>query len=90
MRRWTTVADARIVRLNAELHPVTEYEGEQYTRFGLATARWWRRTPAEIIPHVAQADAVFAVSVTLPDPVIRAMAHCLVIARWGRASTKSA
>ena len=83
MRRWTTVADARIVRLNAELHPVTEFEREQYGRFGLRPLEVEARTPAEIIPHVAQADAVFAVSVTLPEPVIRAMAHCLVIARMG-------
>jgi D-3-phosphoglycerate dehydrogenase len=83
MRCGTTVAEARIVRLNAELHPVTEYESEQYARFGLSPAMVEARTPAEIIPHVAQADAVFAVSVALPGPVIHAMSRCLVISRMG-------
>ena len=83
MRRGTTVADARIVRLNAELHPVTKHESVQYARFGLAPAMVEARTPAEIIPHIAQADAVFAVSVALPEPVIRAMARSLVISRMG-------
>ena len=79
----TNVANARIVRLNAELHPVTEYEREQYARFNLAPIEIEAHTPEEIVPHVAQAAAVFAVSVSLPAAVIDAMQCCLVISRMG-------
>lgn len=83
MRPRTSVADARVVRLNAEMHPVSAYEREEYARFGLAPVLAEARTPDELIPLVAQADAVFAVSVTLPAEVIRAMEKCLVISRMG-------
>ena len=88
MRYGTPLVEARIVRLNAEQHPVTAYEAEQYARFGLTPKLVEARTPAEIIPHVAEADAVFAVSVSLPAAVIDAMARCRVISRMGTGTDK--
>jgi D-3-phosphoglycerate dehydrogenase len=79
----TNLAEARIVRLNAELHPISAYERGQYARFGLAPVEAEAHTPEAIIPVVAQAAAVFAVSVSLPAAVIDAMPHCRVISRMG-------
>lgn len=73
----------KVVRLNAEMHPVTPYEYEYYDRYGLSPLQVEAHTPAAIIPHVAEADAVFAVSVSLPAPVIEAMSRCQVISRLG-------
>jgi phosphoglycerate dehydrogenase-like enzyme len=73
----------KIVRLNAELHPVTPYEQVCYDLYGLNPERVEAHSVEEIIPHVADADAVFAVSVKLPAPVIQAMARCQVISRLG-------
>ncbi len=81
--RANNLHDAAIVRLNAQIHPVTPYELAAYERYGLSPSLVEARTPAEIIPNVAQADAVFAVSVALPAPVIQAMARCRVISRMG-------
>ena len=88
MTYGTPLVEARIVRLNAEQHPVTAYEAEQYARFGLTPTRVEARTPAEIIPYIAEADAVFAVSVALPAAVIDAMRRCRVISRMGTGTDK--
>jgi phosphoglycerate dehydrogenase-like enzyme len=83
MRRETTFANTRIVRLNAQKHPITEAEREQYARFGLSPALVEPNTPDEIIACTADAHAVFAVSVTLPAEVITALSRCVVISRMG-------
>ncbi|MBW7886246.1 MAG: hypothetical protein H3C34_27190 [Caldilineaceae bacterium] len=79
----TSLTRARIVRLNAKLHPPTQYELAYYDRYRLAPFLVEAQTPAEIIPHVSQADAVFVVSVAMPASVIRALERCVIISRMG-------
>jgi len=81
-------ADKHIVRLNAEMHAVTEYEEAAYRHYGIDPLRVEARTPEELIPIVRDADAVFAVSVLLPRVVIESMAKCLVISRQGAGTDK--
>jgi len=81
--RANNLHNATIVRLNAQLHPVTPYEFAAYERYGISPTLVEAQAPAEITAHVAHADAVFAVSVALPAPVIQSMARCRVISRMG-------
>jgi D-3-phosphoglycerate dehydrogenase / 2-oxoglutarate reductase len=84
LRNWKHLfKSARIVRLNAELFPVNEYETEVFARFGLSLVQVEATTPKEIIPHVANADAVCVVSAALPAPVIDGMKRCRIISRHG-------
>jgi D-3-phosphoglycerate dehydrogenase len=75
--------DYRVVRLNAKLFPVNAYEIEIFARYALSPVKVEAATPAEIIPHVEDADAVCVVSAALPAPVIEGMKRCRVIARHG-------
>lgn len=77
------LSEARIVRLNARLHPVSECEAQYFARYQITPVLAEVSTPAEVIAHVADADAVFVVSASLQAPVIEAMAHCRVISRMG-------
>jgi D-3-phosphoglycerate dehydrogenase len=80
--------DFRIVRLNATLFPPSEYEQALYARYGLAPTLVEAATPTEIIPHIADCDALFAVSVALPTVVINSLARCRVISRLGTGTDK--
>lgn len=80
--------DLKIVRLNAEMHGVTEYEEAALRHYGMTPIRVEARTPEEIIPIVHDADAVFAVSVLLPREVIDSMERCKVISRMGAGTDK--
>ncbi len=84
MKNWKELLkDYKVVRLNAKLFPVSDYEIEIYKRYGLSPEKVEAATPGEIIPHVENADAVFVVSAALPAPVIEEMKNCRVIARHG-------
>jgi D-3-phosphoglycerate dehydrogenase len=87
---WSFMRDRRIVRLNARLFPAGDFERAQWRRFGMAPLEFEAATPAEIIPHVAQADALFAVSVSLPPAVIERLERCQVISRLGTGTDKIA
>ena len=80
--------DARVVRLNATLFPPNEHELALYERYGLRPALVEAATPEQIIPHVADCDALFAVSVALPAAVIERLARCRVISRLGTGTDK--
>ena len=73
----------RIVRLNAELFPVTLEERAEYERAGIVPIECESNGLEELAPVVAEADGVFAVSVKLPSDVIGAMTRCRVISRLG-------
>jgi D-3-phosphoglycerate dehydrogenase len=79
----SSLADCRIVRLNAELFPVSREEQEACRRHGIEPEPVEAETEAELREVVAGADAVFAVSVKLPASVIAAMDRCRVISRMG-------
>ena len=87
---WSFMANKRIIRLNARLFPVGDFERAQWARFNMRPLEVEAATPAEIIPHVAQCDALFAVSVALPAPVIDALERCQVISRLGTGTDKIA
>lgn len=50
---WSFMANKRIVRLNARLFPVADFERAQWARFNMRPLEVEAATPAEIIPHVA-------------------------------------
>jgi D-3-phosphoglycerate dehydrogenase len=80
----------RVVRLNAELFPMGDYEANLYRQYGIKPVEVEANTPADIIPHVAECDALFAISVTLPATVVEALDRCRVISRLGAGTDKIA
>lgn len=90
MSKWSHLQDFKVVRLNAELMPVNRFEAAMYRHYGITPTLVEAATPAEIIPHVHDADAVFAISVMLPEPVIDSLDRCRLISRLGNGTDKIA
>jgi len=84
----TGLSGLRVVRLNATLFPPSDFERAEWARVGLAPVDAEANTVDELIPLVAEADGVFAISVALPAPVVGAMARCRVISRLGTGTDK--
>ena len=78
----------RVVRLNAQLGPVSDFEAEQHRQHGLAPVQVEANTLVEIISHVKDCDALFVISSALPTPVIESLARCRVISRMGLGTDK--
>ena len=78
----------KIVRLNAELFPVTGFEQEKYDEQSMTTVAVEAHDREELIEHVKDADAVMVVSQSLPADVINAMRRCRVICRLGTGTDK--
>jgi D-3-phosphoglycerate dehydrogenase len=87
MRDWSHLAEARVIRLNATLH-ANDYEFEVYQEYNLRPIFCEPYYPDEIIPYVEECDALFAVSVNLPTPVIESLKRCKVISRLGTGTDK--
>ena len=87
---WSFMRGMRVVRLNARLFPAGAYERAQWARFGIEPVEVEANAPGEIIAHVAECDALFAVSVSLPVQVIDSLARCRVISRLGTGTDKIA
>lgn len=77
------LSDFKVVRLNAELFPVTRFEQEKYDAHGVTPVAVEARSQEELIAAVARADAVMVVSQALPAEVIHTMSRCRVICRLG-------
>ena len=88
MPAQVSCADARIVRLNANLMPVTPAEARLYKQFGLTPVEVEAFTPDEIIPFVAECDALAVVSASLPVEVIDSLSKCRLISRLGNRTDK--
>jgi D-3-phosphoglycerate dehydrogenase len=88
MARWGHLKDFRIIRLNATLMPVHPAEAAMYRRYNLNPVQVEANTPEEIIPYVADCDALFAVSVALPLRVIESLTRCRLISRLGAGTDK--
>ena len=84
----TDLRRLRVVRLNAVLFPPSDFERAEWKRAGLAPVEAEANTVEDLIPVVAEADGVFAISVALPTPVVAAMARCRVISRLGTGTDK--
>jgi phosphoglycerate dehydrogenase-like enzyme len=78
----------RVIRLNAMLGPVSDFEADQYRQHGLAPIQVEANTPEEIIPDVKDCDALFVISSSLPAPVIESLDRCRVISRMGIGTDK--
>ena len=78
----------RVVRLNATLFPPSDFERAEWARTRLVPVEAEANTVAELIPLVAEADGVFAISVALPTEVVAAMNRCRVISRLGTGTDK--
>ena len=78
----------RTVRLNADLFPVGDFETKLFRKYGLKVTESLGYTPEEILSDVADCDALFAVSVSLPEEVIENLATCQVISRIGTGTDK--
>ena len=87
---WSFMRGMRVVRLNARLFPAGAFERAQWARFGIEPVEVEANTPDEIMAHVADCDALFAVSVSLPVSVIDGLARCRVISRLGTGTDKIA
>jgi D-3-phosphoglycerate dehydrogenase len=81
-------ADARIVRLNANLMPVTPAEARLYKQLGVTPVEVEAFTPDEIIPMVEECDALAVVSASLPKEVIDSLSNCRLISRLGNGTDK--
>ena len=88
MRNWSDLEKCRIVRLNASLFPVSEFEASLYEEFNLRPVQVEANSPDEIVPHVENCDALFAISVSLPESVISSLSRCRVISRLGTGTDK--
>jgi D-3-phosphoglycerate dehydrogenase / 2-oxoglutarate reductase len=80
----------RVVRLNAALFPIDAYEAGLYQQYELRPVEVEAATPGDLLAHIADADAVFAVSVALPAVVVAGLERCRVISRLGAGTDKIA
>ena len=80
--------DYRVVRLNAAMYPIGAVEEACYRRYGLEPLQVEATTPEEIIPHVADCDAILVIAAALPLPVIEALERCRLISRLGNGTDK--
>ena len=80
--------DYQLVRLNATLFPVGDFERGLWQKHGLQVTEVEANTPADIIPHVRDCDAVFVISAALPTAVVESLERCRVISRLGTGTDK--
>ena len=81
MNDWNDLENSRIVRLNATLFPVSEFEASLYEKYNLRVEQVEANSPEEIVAHVENCDALFAISVSLPEAVVSSLSRCRVISR---------
>ena len=77
-----------VVRLNAQLFPITPFEAETCDRYQITAIAVEATTPEEIVTRAAQCDALLVVSAALPDEVIGRLERCRVISRIGTGTDK--
>ena len=88
MSNWSHLEDFRVVRLNSELSPMSQYERDLFREHHLHPFEVEANTPATIVPRVADYDAIFVVSTALPEGVIESLSRCRVISRLGTGTDK--
>lgn len=90
MRDWGGLRDCRVVRLNAGLFPPRTYEMELWRQYHLNPITAEATTPDELIALLAGCEALFAISVALPAPVVESLGRCRIISRLGTGTDKIA
>ncbi len=88
MSNWSHLQDFRVVRLNSELSPMSQYERDRFREHYLHPFEVEANTPSTIIPRVSDCDAIFVVSTALPEGVIESLSRCRVISRLGTGTDK--
>ena len=88
MSDWSHLEDFRVVRLNAVLSEMSQYERNLFREHHLHPFEVEANTPATIIPRVSDCDAIFVVSTALPEGVIESLSCCRVISRLGTGTDK--
>ena len=78
----------QVVRLNAEMFPITPFEQEKYDEHGITPVAVEAGSDEELISAVRDADGVMVVSQSLPRDVIDTMRNCRVICRLGAGTDK--
>ncbi|MBD03276.1 MAG: hypothetical protein CME24_02895 [Gemmatimonadetes bacterium] len=81
-------SDARVVRLNAEMFPVSETERRLLDLYGVTPIEIEAARPEQIIPHVRDAEAVCVVSAKLPVEVVDSLDACKLISRIGNGTDR--
>ena len=84
----STIGTYHVVRLNAKLSPVRDFEAELWKAHGIQVVQAEANTPETILQQVVDCDALFAVSVSLPAEVIENLKQCRVISRLGAGTDK--
>jgi phosphoglycerate dehydrogenase-like enzyme len=90
MRNWSSLRDFKVVRLNATLFPPSAYEASLCRQYHLNPIAVEASSPDDIMPLVADCDALFAISVALPAAIVEALDRCRVISRLGTGTDKIA
>ena len=85
---WKHLSNCKVIRLNATLFPVSKFETKLYQKYCFNPLQIEANTPDEIIPHVSDCDAIFAIAVSLPKVVIENLSRCRVISRLGTGTDK--
>ncbi len=88
MSDWSHLQDFRVVRLNAALSPMSQFERDLFREHRLHPLEAEANSPATIVPRVADCDAIFVVSTALPESVIESLSRCRVISRLGTGTDK--
>jgi D-3-phosphoglycerate dehydrogenase len=78
----------KVVRLNASISPVNDFEAGLYERYGIQPVLIEANAPQDIIPQVAECDALLVVSTALPEVVIESLTKCRIISRLGIGTDK--
>ena len=78
----------RVVRLNSKISPVDDFESSQYVRYGIRPVLVEVNAPQNIIPQVAESDAILVVSAALPGEVVECLSRCRIISRLGIGTDK--
>ncbi|MDE0141929.1 MAG: C-terminal binding protein [Caldilineaceae bacterium] len=88
MSDWSHLEDFRVVRLNAVLSQMSQYERDRFREHHLHPFEVEANTPPTIIPRISDCDAIFVVSTALPEGVIESLSRCRVISRLGTGTDK--
>ena len=78
----------KVVRLNCELFPPSEFELEKYAEVKISPILVEADDPDQILAVAADCDVLVVVSTALPATVIDGLAKCRMIARVGAGTDK--
>lgn len=90
MGTWDHLKSFKVVRLNAQLMPVSPFEEGLHQRYGLAPLRVEANTPEEQLPVLQDCDALFIISAPLKAEVVERLEKCRLISRLGNGTDKIA